>query len=286
MKYGWMLYPRSTAKSRFGNNAFEWMSEAARQQGIKLDIVFIDDLIIDCSKEVAFYDKSEQLDKPDFVIIRCYNMIISSQLEKLGIPVINDTLSMYHSRNKVITAQILNRAGIPTPRTVYTAQNDYTLIADRFGGRPFVMKYVEGSGGKNVFLIKNGKDFAAAFAMTHGYFLCQEFVENSYGKDIRVYVLGDKVLGCVLRKSRGGFRANFSLGGSAEAFELTDEIEQISIKAAQALNLQFCGIDLLFGSNGLTVCEMNGNAGFRTITQVSDVDIAQELFDYVESVIY
>jgi gamma-F420-2:alpha-L-glutamate ligase len=100
--------------------------------------------------------------------------------------------------------------------------------------------------------------------------------------DIRVYVLGDKVLGCVKRISDSGFKSNYSLGGRVEKYELTDSIKDISLKAAKAIGLDFCGIDLLFTEDSFTVCEVNGNAGFRTITQVSDINIPMELFKWVK----
>ena len=100
--------------------------------------------------------------------------------------------------------------------------------------------------------------------------------------DIRVYVLGDKVLGCVKRISDSSFKSNYSLGGRVEKYELTDSIKEISLSAAKAIGLEFCGIDLLFTKDSFTVCEVNGNAGFRTITMVSDIDIPIELFKWIK----
>ncbi|MCO7127543.1 RimK family alpha-L-glutamate ligase [Sporolactobacillus shoreicorticis] len=286
MKNGWMIYSKSVIHNRYGNNAFEWMTETAARHHIRLVIIFVEDLVIHSASTVTFYNKNEPLRLPDFVFMRCYNRIVGSQLEQLGIRVINPISAMFQSRNKVITSQILAQAGIPTPKTVYTVTNDYPLISGHFNNQPFILKAVEGSQGKNVFLVKNEQDFTEAFNKTKGYCLCQEYMESSYGKDLRVYVLGGRVLGSVLRKSKSGFRANYSLGGSAELYETSQVIESLSVKAAEALNLEFCGIDLLFGNNGFTVCEVNGNAGFRTISKVSDVDIAEELFTYVDHAVY
>lgn len=281
-----MIYSKSAIHNRYGNNAFAWMTETAAKHHIHLDILFVEDLMIQIASSVTFYHKNEQLKLPDFVLMRCYNRIVGSQLEQLGIRVINPISAMFQSRNKVITSQLLAHAGIPTPKTVYTVTNDYSLISNHFSKKPFILKEVEGSQGKNVFLIKNEHDFTEAFNTTKGYCLCQEYMDNSYGKDLRVYVLGGRVIGSVLRKSKSGFRANYSLGGTAEFYETSKAIELLSVQAAKALNLEFCGIDLLFTNNGFTVCEVNGNAGFRTISKVSDVDIAEELFIYVDQVVY
>lgn len=286
MDYGWMIYPKSAIHNRYGNNAFEWMQSAARRHHIRLDIVFEDDLMIRCGDESAIFSGREKMAKPEFVVMRCYNWIVGSQLESMGIRVINRTAAMFRSCNKVITSQLLSREGIPTPETLFAARFDYDFVNRHFGYKPFIMKQVEGSLGRNVFLIRNEEAFRAAFERTGGYALCQEYVESSFGRDLRVYVLGEKVLGCVMRTSERGFRANFSLGGHAEAFEPTDEVERLSICSAKALGLEFCGIDLLFGADGFTICEVNGNAGFRTIWNTSHVDIAEALFRYIDEAVY
>ncbi|MCL1631560.1 RimK family alpha-L-glutamate ligase [Sporolactobacillus sp. CPB3-1] len=286
MAYGWMIYSKSVLHNKYGNNAFEWMVDTAAAHDIHLAIIFAEDLAVCMDLSITFIYKNKSLNLPDFVLMRCYNRILGMQLEALGIRVINTTEAMFRSRNKVITSQMLNKAGIRTPKTLYTGQHDYHLISTAFDRRPFVMKAVEGSQGTNVCLIKNESDFDKAFRQTNGFFLCQEYIEESSGRDLRIYVLGGRVLGSVLRTAKTGFRANYALGGRAESYETTKAIEAISIQAAQALQLEFCGVDLLFGKDGLTVCEMNGNAGFRTLSKVSDVDIAEELFNYVDAQIY
>ena len=147
------------------------------------------------------------------------------------------------------------------------------------------MKKIDGSKGVGVYLIECEEDYNSAFDEINNEYFCQEFIENSYGKDIRVYVLGNKVLGCVKRISDNSFKSNFSLGGRVEKYQLNNDIEQISLNAAKAVGLDFCGIDLLITKDSYTVCEVNGNAGFRTITQVSDIDIPMELFKWVNEII-
>jgi len=199
----------------------------------------------------------------------------------LGIRVINSTRSMFNSRNKALTAWILVKNNVSTPKFLYSKEKNYDFIHDYFDGKKFVMKENEGSQGKGVYLIENEEDYNKVYRMNQEYFY-QEFIEFSRGMDIRSYVLGDKVLGCVKRVSDTGFKSNYSLGGSVKSYELNESIKEISLKAAKALGLDFCGIDLLFTRESFTVCEVNGNAGFRTITQVSDIDIPMELFKWVK----
>ena len=280
--YGWMIYPKNTINNKFGNNAFDWMEESALKNGISIDIVFSDDLIIlNNNIKTEFIYSGKSLKLPDFVIMRDYNYTISMQLESLDIRVINSTRSMFNSRNKAVTARLLVKNNVSTPKFLYSKEKNYGFIHDYFDGKKFVMKENEGSQGKGVYLIENEEDYDNAYRMNQEYFY-QEFIEFSRGMDIRSYVLGDKVLGCVKRISDTGFKSNYSLGGRVESFELNDSIKEISLKATKALGLDFCGIDLLFTRDSFTVCEVNGNAGFRTITQVSDIDIPMELFKWVK----
>lgn len=279
--YGWIIYPKETLSNKFGNNAFDWMKESALKNDICLDIIFSDDLIIlNSNKKTKFMYCGKTLKLPDFVIMRDYNYAVSMQLENLGIRVINSTMSMFNSRNKAVTAQLLVKNKVNTPKFLFTKEKNYEFIYNYFYRRKFVMKTLEGSRGKGVYLIENIVDYNNAYHEIGGGYFCQDFIDYSYGMDLRVYVLGNKVLGCVKRISDSSFKSNYSLGGRVEKYELTDSIREISLSAAKSLSLDFCGIDLLFMEDSFTVCEVNGNAGFRTISKVSDIDIPMELFKW------
>ena len=259
------------------------MKESAFKNGICIDIVFSDELIIlNNNNKTEFIYRDKSLKFPDFVIMRDYNYTISIQLENLGIRVINSTLSMFNSRSKAVTAQLLVKNNVSTPKFLFTKEKNYEFIHNYFYNRKFVMKENEGSQGKGVYLIEDEEEYNNVYYKINDEYFCQEFIEFSYGMDIRVYVLGDKVLGCVKRISDSSFKSNYSLGGRVEKYELTDSIKEISLSAAKAIGLEFCGIDLLFTKDSFTVCEVNGNAGFRTITMVSDIDIPMELFKWIK----
>lgn len=286
MKYGWMIYPNKTLNNKFGNNAFDWMKASASKNGISIDILFSDDLIVLNSDITEFIYKGKKLNVPDFVIMRGNNYPISMQLENLGIKVINSTISTMNAQNKAVTSQLLIKNNIKTPKVLFTKEKNYDLICNYFSNKKFVMKKINGSQGTGVYLINNEEDYNNVYDELNDVYFCQEFIDFSYGNDIRVYVLGNKVLGCVKRTSDYSFKSNYSLGGRVEKYELNDSIIEISLSAAKAIGLDFCGIDLLFTEDSFTVCEVNGNAGFRTITKVSDIDIPMELFKWVNENIY
>ncbi len=286
MKYGWIIYPKKTINNKFGNNAFDWMKESAAKNGINIDIIFSDNLMIFNGSTTEFFCNGKRLDFPDFVVMRDYNYTIGMQLESLGIKVINSTWSMMNAQNKAVTSQLLVKNNVSTPKFMYTKDKNYSLIHEYFGCKKFAMKKIDGSQGLGVYLIENEEDYNKAYDEINDKYYCQEFIDFSFGRDIRVYVLGNKVLGCVKRISDDSFKSNFSLGGRVEKYELNDSVREISINAAKATGLDFCGIDLLFTQDSYTVCEVNGNAGFRTITSVSDIDIPLELFKWINDEIY
>jgi RimK family alpha-L-glutamate ligase len=286
VKYGWVVYPKQTINNKFGNNAFGWMKESASKNGINIDIVFSDGLIILNSNTAEFIYNGKKLNFPDFVIMRDYNYTIGMQLENLGIKVINSPQSMMNAKNKAVTSQLLVKNNVSTPKFMFAKDKNYDLIHNYFDLKKFVMKKIDGSQGLGVYLIENEEDYNNAYGEIGDEYFCQEFIDFSFGRDIRAYVLGNKVLGCVKRISDNSFKSNFSLGGRVEKYELNDSVREISINAAKATGLEFCGIDLLFTKDSFTVCEVNGNAGFRTITSVSDIDIPLELFKWINHEIY
>lgn len=286
MKYGWIIYPKQTISNKFGSNAFGWMKESAAKCGISVDIIFSDNLMIFNGSATEFIYSGKRLNLPDFAVMRDYNYSIGIQLENLGVKVINSTQSMMNAQNKAVTSQLLVKNSVSTPKFMFTKNKNYPLTYEYFGFKKFVMKKIDGSQGIGVYLIENEEDYNKAYDEINDEYYCQEFIDFSFGSDIRAYVLGNKVLGCVKRISDNSFKSNFSLGGRVEKYDLNDSIREISIDAAKAAGLDFCGIDLLFTQDSYTVCEVNGNAGFRTITSVSDVDIPLELFKWINDEVY
>ena len=287
-KYGWMIYNEGKGPNSFGFDTFTWMKEAAAKYDIELDVITIDkiSLFMSSGESVLYFD-GKKMRKPDFAVVRAYNYELGYFLESIDIPVINSTESMYISRNKILTAELLNKYNIPTPKIVYKNYN-YDIIVKLLGEK-FVLKAVTGSKGENIFLVENRNMFSKIidyFLLNEIDFFAQEFIETSYGKDIRVYTLGDEVLGGVIRYSDDDFRSNYSLGGNYKYFELNEEIINLSKKIVKVTNLEFSGLDILFTQNGYTVCEINGNAGYQTISSVSDIDMADKLYQYISNRIY
>lgn len=281
---GWIIYPKYVASH--GDNAFEWLALEAQAVGLALNTVFIEDLLAGCSGDgaILMHLGKEIEEWPAFVVMRTYNTPVSLLFESRGIPVINSAASMELCKNKMLTHEILSRAGIPTPLTVYNeaAAYDYRRLCEMFGATRFIVKVIDGAKGEDVYLVESEQEMAEAEGRCGGRCICQKFIEESYGKDVRVWVIGGAVAGAVLRHSDSSFLSNFSQGGKVGAFTLPDEAAEIAIRSAASVGAEFTGIDLLFSSGGFTVNEINGNAGFRTLSKVGANPIPHRLFRYIK----
>jgi len=150
------------------------------------------------------------------------------------------------------------------------------------------VKVVTGSHGAGVYLCENKKQFEDLAELISALdfknsMIVQEYVQHSEGRDLRVIVVGGRVVGAMLRQSTdGSFKANISRGGQGLPYELTDEIEMISIQVAKVLNLDIAGVDLLFHQDGYRICEANSSPGFRGFEQALGVNIPRKIFEYAK----
>lgn len=280
---GWMLYPRETLLS--GSCAFDWFIEEAAKLNIELKILFFEDFKLISSYENRLLHCGREITLPDFVVMRGYNTLLSHHIECTETRVINNSYSMALSRNKMLTHQKLCSKGITTPTTLYNISHNYTFneLTEFFDSEVFIIKECEGSKGEQVYMIKSKTDFTNCLTTTKGDLLAQQYIKTSYGRDIRVWVIGDTIAASVLRYSETSFKSNFSLGGKVKPIKLDIQAETIAIESVKALGLEFAGVDLLYTDRGYSVCEVNGNAGFRSITSISNKNIPGKLFEYIKS---
>lgn len=230
----------------------------------------------------------------DFVIYLDKDKYLLEALTLSGIKVFNSRESIENCDDKVLTYLALAKANIPTPAT-YPAPLCYKpgstvpkaalyRIATELS-YPIIVKESFGSLGKGVYLAKDEKELEtlANRLIDHPH-LFQKFVSTSYGKDVRVIVIGGEVVGGMIRQSENDFRSNVAAGGRAEKYGLSDEIKEIALKAHRALGLDYSGVDILFGENGKPiVCEINSNAFFRSFEAVTHINVARKYAEYVLS---
>jgi len=231
-------------------------------------------------------------DKYDFIIYLDKDKYISNMLEKAGLRLFNNSKAIEICDDKMLTHIELANHNIKMPKTMagllcYTNDSSLSIKSietiEREFKYPFIVKECYGSLGKGVYLVNNRNELLdltkKLINIPHLY---QEYIEESYGTDIRVLVIGGKVTAWMQRKSTTDFRSNIECGGKGIKIDLPEEFRKVAEKSAEILNLDYCGVDLLIGKNNQPIlCEVNSNAFFKKLEEVSEIDIAEHYIDYI-----
>lgn len=181
----------------------------------------------------------------------------------------------------------MSKYGVGIPKTVFARENvDYKDVLDKVGGAPAIIKVARGTHGNGVVLAETPKAAKAvmqAFYVEEVSFLVQEFIEESAGTDIRALVIGGRVVASVKRQSLDDdFRSNTHQGGVGKAVKLTAEEEKTAIKAAKAMGLPICGVDMMRSKKGPLVLEVNSSASIKTPEAITKRDVATKIIEYIE----
>ncbi len=267
--------------------------EAAKKRGHDAVIVnhakcYVD---IERNKSGIVYD-GERLENIDVVIPRIgpsvtsFGSAVLRQFEMMRAYTSVSSLALVRSRDKLRSLQLLARSGVGIPKTAFARQSqDTDELIDLVGGAPVVIKLLEGTQGIGVVLAetrKAAKSVIEAFYGLGANILIQEFIEEAHGADIRVIVVGDRVVGAMMRKGQEGeFRSNLHRGGTSMPVELTKKETNIALKAARTLGLPIAGVDIIRSKRGPLVLEVNSSPGLEGIEAQTGEDIAGEIIEYV-----
>ncbi|MEA3165268.1 MAG: ribosomal protein S6--L-glutamate ligase, partial [Thermoplasmata archaeon] len=210
---------------------------------------------------------------------------VVNQFEVMEVPVINTSRAIQHARDKLLSLQLLTRANVDLPRTaVIRTTEDLDEAIEQVGGIPCVLKLLKGTQGIGVMLAESREGLESilqAFWSLDHIVLLQEFIAESKGKDVRAFVVGDKVVGAMRREAKiGDFRSNIHRGGTGRAVKLSKEVEESVLEATRALGLQVAGVDYLESRDGPKVIEVNASPGFEGLEQATEKDIAGEVVRY------
>jgi RimK family alpha-L-glutamate ligase len=216
-------------------------------------------------------------------------MALIRHLERLSVPVVNSSEAIAVARDKLHTMEVLVYHKLPTPKTMLAKfPLNLELIAEEFQF-PLIVKSIAGSRGKGVFLcetpdqMEDLMDILELSKKEDVYYVIQEFVAGSKGKDIRVMVVGGRAIGAIVREAQAGkYKANISRGGLGKPFELNPEVEWLSIEAARVLGLDIAGVDILFDGEGYKVCEANSGPGFKGFEMTTDLNIPRQIYQYIQ----
>lgn len=268
--------------------------EAAEQRGH--EVIVLDHmkcvLVIEAGRPHIYYNGKEVTDV-NAVIPRIgasatfYGSAVVRQFEMMKIFTAVESQALVRSRDKLRCLQILARAGIGMPKTAFANEpRDIESVIASIGGAPCVVKLLEGTQGIGVILAENdkaAKSVIEAFLKLDANMLVQEFIKESRGADIRVFVVDGQIVGAMKRQAKEGeFRSNLHRGGTASLIQLSPEERATAIKSAKKLGLGIAGVDLLQSDRGPLVMEVNSSPGLEGIEGATGVDIAGKIIEYVE----
>jgi ribosomal protein S6--L-glutamate ligase len=216
-----------------------------------------------------------------------YGTAVVRQFEMRNVFTVVESQAIVRSRDKLRSFQILSRAGLGLPKTVFTNYSkDVEKILKEAGGIPVVIKLLEGTQGLGVVLADNKKAAVSVIEAFNGLkarVIVQEFIKEAKGADIRAFVIDGHVVGAMKRQAKEGeFRSNLHRGGHAEVIELTREEEIAAVKAAKALGLGVAGVDMLQSDRGPLILEVNSSPGLEGIEHATGKDIAGLILKYIE----
>ncbi|MBA2279444.1 RimK family alpha-L-glutamate ligase [Candidatus Saccharibacteria bacterium] len=278
------------------NYSTKRLKEEAVGRGHEVDVIKYKycHATIEQSNPVVRY-KGDKLSGYDAIIPRIatnmtrYGSAIVRQFEMQGVFTTASSIAITRSRDKLRSIQLLARAGVGIPKTVFTRSlNDIEDLIDDMGGFPVIIKLARGTHGNGVVLAETKK--AAKSVMQAFYLmdddgtniLLQEFVKESAGEDIRAFVVGGKVIASMKRRSLDDdFRSNLHQGGEGIPIKLDEEEKKTVQKAAKAMGLSICGVDIMRSDRGPLVLEVNSSPGFG-IEKVTGHNVAAQIIDYVE----
>lgn len=236
----------------------------------------------------------QEFGMPDLVLTRTgsgtteFITAIVRQFEEENVRCINSSLSVEIAKDKMRSHQLLASHGLPIPNTMLVRFPVEVDIVDNMIGWPCVVKVISGSYGEGIYLCENKTSFKKMMEFignldTPKTLLVQEYVDTKPGEDLRVFVVGGKVLGAMKRHApEGDFRANISNGGYGEPFAVNSEIDYLAREAARICGLDIAGIDLLFDKDGYKICEANSAPGFEGFEKYCNVDVAKEIAHYLK----
>lgn len=228
--------------------------------------------------------------KVDFALYLDKDKYVAQMLEARGIRVFNSAAATATCDDKMLTHIALADSGIPMPKTLsgalcYNPQGkvswQYLNQAIDMLGLPLIVKECYGSYGEQVYLARTMEELREIVERIKlKPYIFQQYVAQSAGRDMRVIVIGGKVICGMLRESATDFRSNAHLGGKATACDVPRDIASMCERAAKIIGLDYCGIDVLL-SDTPQICEVNSNAMFNAMEQATNINVARKYCEHI-----
>ncbi len=268
--------------------------EEGKKRGHEVEVIdpLKCDIIIEQEKPTIYY-MDRYLDYVDAIIPRIgasvtfFGCAVVRQFEMMTIFTTVSSDAILRSRDKLRSFQRLSKAGIGMPKTVFTNYSrDVEEVLAHVGGPPVIIKLLEGTQGLGVVLAESknaAESVLEAFSGLQARALVQEYIEEAKGADLRALLVDGHVIGAMKRQGKDGeFRSNLHRGGTAHLIRLSEDELKLAKKAANALKLPVCGVDMLQSSRGPLIMEVNSTPGLEGIEGATQKNVARAIITYIE----
>ncbi|MFT7183775.1 MAG: gamma-F420-2:alpha-L-glutamate ligase [Oceanicoccus sp.] len=286
----WVL----TKKDRLKNYQASRFKEEAEYLDVRIKHICAEDfeIVEPSDRPDKIWHKGKYVSIPDVLITRVTGMSYFSYalvrlLQRMGVTVMNSANSIELAEDKLRTVQVLTAKELPIPKSILAKFPVDTEYIGQQLGYPLIMKTVHGAKGDGVVLFENHTQFKDVVTVlqkvTEGKtnLIFQRYVSRSFGRDLRVFVVGDQAIGAVMRQgAEGQFKANVSAGGSAQYFPLNKELSTLAVEASQALGLSISGVDFLFDGDTFLIGEVNSSPSFEGFETDSKANVPKLILEY------
>lgn len=282
-----LLVVNAFLKTNKFDDIYLTLAKAAEKKDIRLSVLTNAEVV------ALLCNEPKTLAEYDFCLFWDKDVQLAMQLEAAGMRLFNSASAILKCDDKALTwLSLRGEKDIALPETIlapktfpnigYTNLDFLSTVADKLGF-PVIVKECFGSFGQQVYLADHMEELQAIVKRLEGIpMLFQKPVMESLGRDVRINVVGEKVVACILRHGGAGeFRSNITLGGSMEPYTPTEAEARLAIRTVKALGLDFAGVDVLFGNDGPVLCEVNSNAHFKTTLECTGVNMADEIMNHI-----
>lgn len=290
-KFSWIVANRFLNSQEKFRQLNQRLLNAAKNRGIDLKVVTNDQLLV----RVDQVGLTVPIDlKPDFVVFLDKDIRLAQALEESGLKLFNTARSIEICDDKSLTALMLAGQGIKTPITILGPKTfdgvgysnlDFLNEVVKQLGFPLVVKECFGSFGKQVYMVNTMDELEKIVSQTSKPILFQEFIASSFGRDIRINVVGGEVVTAMQRINKNNFRANVTNGASMLPYEPTNAECEMAVRACEIVGADFAGVDLLFGKDEPILCEINSNAHIENIYNCTGVDVSEKMLGHILKII-
>lgn len=278
--FGWLIYAKKDADKN--KSYIDWFINEARKQDITLQLIYQEQISIGLKDQQYIVLKdNKQVKLPNFSIVRTIDPLIQQIFQLLNIPTFNSFEVAQLTNHKSWTYIEMKKLGIPLLPTFFMKRS--ALASRPPLAYPFIVKEATGRGGQQVYMIESEKQWDRLPSILEAEDLVVQSADVQLGKDLRVFVIGKEIIAAVLRKNERDFRANFTLGGTAQLYYLSVEERSLVEKIVQHFDFGLVGIDFLMKDDGrLIFNEIEDVVGSRILSATTEINLLEKYVSFIK----